>query len=324
MSFFQWRGTVRGLRWAVALATAECVDDRLFSDAGTDDTGPFGIRIVEQFHARQYPLSVLQGAAPAGVTLTSVLFGQRWRPAEGLGGLLARYGQFSSKLSGQPADEDSDFDLPASFPTRRPEQAPDAWQAFLERELGLYDLPLGVDEPGWRSYLENRYRSIEALRAAHASTASSFTEVPYPDPLPDRAEILDDWYRFESAVRPGRRTAHRFSVLVPVRGRVLDTAEVSRKLQIAARVVALEKPAHTVFDVKAYWAMFRVGHARLGHDTVIDLGGGAPDLMPPFVVGQSSLARSYAAWGAAHDARDRWVAGHHVVDAADPREESSR
>ena len=48
-----------------------------------------------------------------------------------------------------------------------------------------------------------------------------------------------------------------------------------------------------MFDVKFYWAMFRVGAARLNYDTVLDTGSRAPELLSPAVLGQGYLAESY-------------------------------
>jgi phage tail-like protein len=55
-------------------------------------------------------------------------------------------------------------------------------------------------------------------------------------------------------------SAHRFTVLVPH-----TLAEEDR--QMVERIVALEKPAHSQFELKPYWALFRVGEARTGIDT---------------------------------------------------------
>jgi hypothetical protein len=37
-------------------------------------------------------------------------------------------------------------------------------------------------------------------------------------------------------------------------------------------VVERERPAHAAFDVQLYWALFRVGNARVGHDTALGEG----------------------------------------------------
>ena len=95
------------------------------------------------------------------------------------------------------------------------------------------------------------------------------------------------------------RTAHQFSVLLPVPPRrgAADPVEQRRRLELARRIIDWEKPAHTVFDVKFYWALFRVGEVRLGVDTLLDLGGRAPELLTPMVVGQGFLAESYLGSG---------------------------
>jgi hypothetical protein len=60
-------------------------------------------------------------------------------------------------------------------------------------------------------------------------------------------------------------------------------------------VLELEKPAHTVFELRFYWAAFRLGAARLGSDTLVDLGSRAPQLMRPMVLGQGALAETHLA-----------------------------
>jgi phage tail-like protein len=60
--------------------------------------------------------------------------------------------------------------------------------------------------------------------------------------------------------------AHNFTVLLP-------TTLSSNEIALVDRLVALEKPAHTIFTIKQYWALFRVGEVRLGLDTVLGEGG---------------------------------------------------
>ena len=117
-----------------------------------------------------------------------------------------------------------------------------------------------------------------------------------------------DWYQFESVVLAVYRTAHRFTVLLPT-PKALDTEEHQRRVDLAQRIVDLEKPAHTVFDVKFYWAYFRVGEARLGEDTLIDRGSRAPQLLSPMVLGQGYLVESYLAPTYPQDIANRQVLG---------------
>jgi hypothetical protein len=48
-----------------------------------------------------------------------------------------------------------------------------------------------------------------------------------------------------------------------------------------------------VFDVQYYWAMFLVGSARIGHDTQLDVGSRAPQLVTPAILDRMHLGGSY-------------------------------
>jgi hypothetical protein len=55
---------------------------------------------------------------------------------------------------------------------------------------------------------------------------------------------------------------------------------------LATRIVDVQKPAHTIYDVKFFWAAFRVGEARLGDDTLLASGSRVPELVEPLVLGR--------------------------------------
>jgi phage tail-like protein len=90
--------------------------------------------------------------------------------------------------------------------------------------------------------------------------------------------------------------AHRFSVLVPEGLSPEEEAMVER-------VVRLEKPAHTRFDVRRYFDYFRVGEARLGLDTVL----GEEGRFRPVVLGRDYLAEGYLSAEGALAVAERWV-----------------
>lgn len=91
--------------------------------------------------------------------------------------------------------------------------------------------------------------------------------------------------------------AHRFSVLIP-QGRLPEEEAMVR------RIVHLEKPAHTQFDVRYYAEGFRVGGARLGLDTIL---GETPNY-PPILLGRSVLPEGYLGARPPMDASDRVIA----------------
>jgi phage tail-like protein len=111
--------------------------------------------------------------------------------------------------------------------------------------------------------------------------------------------------RLSEAFRQGDPAgAHRFTVLAPV-----DlSAPPVRRFQIRdsiAAIVERERPAHAAFDVQLYWALFRVGAARVGHDTALGEGSRFSAL----VLGAGYLGGSLIAERHPWEIEDRRVVG---------------
>ncbi len=145
----------------------------------------------------------------------------------------------------------------------------------------------------WMTFLRSRYGVISALNAAYRSTYTGFADVPFPVALPRQPQPLLDWYQFQGMLLM-QVPAHRFTVFLPMPvSDAQDTQAHRAKYDLARRIVALEKPAHTTFEIKFYWAFFRVGEVRLGEGSVLDHGSRAPELMRPVVLDNSYASSGY-------------------------------
>jgi hypothetical protein len=134
--------------------------------------------------------------------------------------------------------------------------------------------------------------------------------IGYPTALRGNQWLLSDWFQFESLVLPTHAAAHRFTVMLPFTGHTLPELEQrSHNLEMARRLLHLEKPAHTVFEIRFYWGLFRLGEARLGLDTVLGLGGRDPALLAQAVLGQTFLAEARLAANHPFDVTDRQIVG---------------
>lgn len=306
LTFFQWRGTARGLRTALRLAFDECLTDDLFTEEGDLGAAAQRYRVVEDFRTRLLPVEraasrpfcpgVEESADPAW-----------WQPADGLEALQRRWRVFTG-------------DATASFPMRRPAEAAagSGWESFSRDNLGFVPVTDAADTTAWQRFLAGRYRSFAAAatawRGVFAEEWVSFAEVVLPEFWPADPSALDDWVVFQRYVRPMRAAAHRFGVALPVRPQQAHDAEKLRvQLHLADRLIALEKPAHTAYRVQLYWAMFRVGEARLGRDTQLGQGSRLPELLPPLVLGEGALAESRLAPRPADWASERWQLGRNVL-----------
>jgi hypothetical protein len=189
-----------------------------------------------------------------------------------------------------------------------------AWEQFSKGTLGFIPSSSAEDEPMWQNFLQRRYADVHALNDQYklsvATQYASFSDVKVPQDVPPDGSALTDWFQFESVILAGRDYAHHFSVLLPISGgSTLTVDEHQQRLELAARIVNFEKPAHTVFDVKFYWALFRVGSARLGSDTLLDVGSRALYMVSPMTLGRNFLLESYLAPGHPRNVRERRILG---------------
>ncbi|HKV10069.1 MAG TPA: phage tail protein [Thermoanaerobaculia bacterium] len=259
VDFFEWRGTVPGLRMALRLLLDECPDDSIF-DLPPKHTP--AIRIVEKFRTRAVPRA-LYSAPGETAGLPARVAQSRWDLSEGAAGLERRLAAHTGPRS-----------------------------TFFQETLGFVPkAPTSRDAELWRAFLEQRYPVLSALNDAWQTSYREWSEIALPDAPPRADAALRDWLHFEGIVLPAHRTAHRFTVYLP-QSKLM--AEETRR-DLARRVIALEKPAHTSFDVQFYWGFFRVGEARLGEDTLVDAGGRSPEFLSPFVLDRNFLGSGYLA-----------------------------
>lgn len=320
--FFQSRGTPDGVVRMIRMALDQCADDSLFAPA---DLQHFSVRIVENFLLRSVPGIAL--GDPTDVQNPGMVANDgTWTPAQGsalldqqfrtyLSGVYAAIGALNLAWNANFASfSDSTLRFPAVQPAQ-PAQAAD-WQQFASANLDFtYATVTGADEPAYENFLTSRYAQASDLNQAYnlsgSSALSSFSDIQsnlwnatLVSGLPLGGVFLQDWILFVSAVLPTEQNAYRFSVVVPVQ-LTDDLNTQTQRRNLAQRITQQEKPAHTDFDVKLYWAAFCAGEARVGLETVI----GPSSRFAALVLEQTELAGSYLSFVEPWNVRGRLVAG---------------
>jgi phage tail-like protein len=223
---------------------------------------------------------------------------------------LSKWQVFLRRRYGTVGSVPSSYGSPTSFDSiRLPDDQPSSTETSSDWTAFIQSVPTRTRQ-WWQDFLARRYRTIAALNSAWRTHWSSFQAIPLPDHVPTVIAALSDWFQFEGTALAMQRTAHRFTVLLPIPKNLrADTPKQQRRLALARSVVDLEKPAHTAFDLRFYWAMFRLGEARLGDDTLIDLGSRSPELMGPMVLGHGYLGEAFLSAPAGRDVPDRLSIG---------------
>ncbi|HEV6967652.1 hypothetical protein, partial [Roseateles sp.] len=292
------RGTVPGLLLAATLAwEPDEVDAEAWLAAPQN--------LPERLHGLR--LQELFGLAPP-------LSGSAWRPAQGRAVLLAALDGEESLLADAATLQKALGFLPraareeaalmaswrlAELPEDEPRPAGGdealAFDAYLAATQACAPL-----RQRWQDYLARRWRGIQALNAAWGTGWRGFDRIPSPLYLPAGSAALADWWRFEAQVVRGLGPAHRFRVVLPLPGdtAALDFDELARRRAAVERAVERDKPAHTVAEIRFGFELFRVGEARLGHDTRLEHGLlrrpelaalATASIWPPLVLGERDL-----------------------------------
>jgi phage tail-like protein len=322
--FFQSRGTTDGLVRMIRMALDQCADASLFAPA---DLQHFSVRVVEAYLLRSAP-GVTFGDPTA--TPGSAMKDSDWTPAQGSAPLDQLYRRYLSGVYATIAALNQAYgtsyagfgDPPLRMPAIQPTQATAAadWQQFLASDLGFtYAAVTSTDEPAFANFLTGRYQTVADLNQAYQLTGSaalaSFANIQtnlwnatLVAGLPASGAFLQDWILFASVVMPTSQNASRFTVVVPVQLNDSVTTQTQRRA-VAQRIAQNEKPAHTDFDVKLYWAAFCAGQARVGMETVV----GPSSRFAAMVLDQSTLAGSYLGFIFPWSVRGRLVAGRDQV-----------
>jgi len=318
---YRSRGTLRGLIWAIRLATEDCPSAGIFAQPG--DGAPFGLRITEGFGGVALPAALSEAASAGPGQITR---GTAWEPGQGgarLDGLWREFlqtryapGDDMTALPGALAEAwEAAPSSPASlrFWSQTPQDrvhASDRAGFISDAFARGYAEITTADAAAYRDYLVRKYATTEALNTAYGLTGravyAGFGDVPFPpaDRLPADGAALFDWIGFATIDLTARRRAHRFTVLVPVKPEDSPGARQSAMERVRA-VVTRERPSHTQFDVQPYWALFRTGTARVGLDTVVGEGARFTAL----VLGAGYLGAGLVSRGHPYTVSDRWVSG---------------
>jgi phage tail-like protein len=197
VDFFQYRGTMRGLRTALRLVIDSCADERIFEPQTSKEKLLDPIRIVERFQTRRTP-EIIPADVAAQQNLPRITEKTaKWTPAQGADVLHRRYRE---KFEDKPN---------LKFPLIKPPEAEDAgiWEQFALEALGfVLSSAAETLRRKWRSFLRDRYKNeISRLNAAHKTSFEDFDKILLPNGIETSAALQTDWQDFGAQTSASNR-----------------------------------------------------------------------------------------------------------------------
>ena len=197
IDFYQFRGTMRGLRAALHLALYPCADDSIFEAQTSEQRKLDPIRIVERFQTRRTPQIIPADFVTEKNQPRIVEQTEKWKPNQGADVVHQRY------------REKFENDADKKFSLIRPDDAEEAaiWESFALEVFGF--LPSGaaaVEQKQWQGFLSAEYAGvIGKLNQAHGKNYADFEEVFLPDGTETKNELKTDWKKYVSETSASSR-----------------------------------------------------------------------------------------------------------------------
>lgn len=187
VDFFQYRGTVRGLRIALRLLLDSCADESIFDSQTSAEKIRDPIRIVERFQTRRTPEIIPSDFAEDRNLPRIIRRTSKWTPNQGADVLHRRYREKFDKN-------------PPEFSLIKPGEAKEesVWLKFSLETLGFVPSnAAAVERRKWQSFLRDKYQNkIGALNKAHSANYKNFDEIFLPGGTKTSAAGQADWKEF--------------------------------------------------------------------------------------------------------------------------------
>jgi len=187
VDFFQYRGTMRGLRIALRLVLDNCADESIFESQTAEEKRRDPVRIVERFLTRRTP-EIIPADFTENQNLPRVSAKTvKWNPNQGADVLNQRYREkFENQLN-------------LKFPLIKPSEEDAAiWEQFAIEALGFVPSnAAAIEQKQWQGFLRDQNQAnIAELNQAQNTNYFGFEEIFLPRGTETNADLQTAWQKF--------------------------------------------------------------------------------------------------------------------------------